>query len=202
MKIIAYGSYFAGDKVLKMEYLSICFILELEASKGVEFIMKIYITTGTLDYLMKLKNDYPTEKMLLLEGEDYAVLLHETAGEPLFNEPRKYDVLDSTGDFGGKFAVFNNIPVTEEGRPIFEYRFSQRARLIEKEPGFVAIRVLRPLSNDTYIIMTLWESEKHFKGWQQSKAHQKRGKQEEIIQQKTIFPRPSYVTTYIIPKQN
>jgi heme-degrading monooxygenase HmoA len=168
--------------------------------------VKMYITTGTTDYLTKLKNDHPAEKMLLLENEDYTILLHETMGKSVFNEPREYEVLDSVGDLGGKFAVCNNIPVTDEGRPIFEYRFNQRARLIEKEPGFVAIRVLRPLSNDTYIIMTLWESEKHFKNWQQSKAyekaHQKRGKQEEIEQQKTIFPRPSYVTTYIIPKQN
>nr|WP_083978980.1 antibiotic biosynthesis monooxygenase [Bacillus alveayuensis] len=168
--------------------------------------MKMYITTGTTDYLTKLKNDYPAENMLLLENEDSAILLHETAGKSVFNEPREYEVLDSVGDFGGKFAVCNNIPVTDEGRPIFEYRFNQRARLIEKEPGFVAIRVLRPLSNDTYIIMTLWESEKHFNAWQQSKAyekaHQKRGKQEGMDQQKTIFPRPSYVTTYIIPEQH
>jgi heme-degrading monooxygenase HmoA len=167
---------------------------------------KMYITTGTLEYLQKLKEEDPNANMLLLEGEDNAVLLHETSEETVFVEPRQYEVLDAVGPLGGSFAVFNNIPVTDEGKPLFEYRFSQRARLIEKEPGFVAIRVLRPLSNDTYIIMTLWESEEHFKNWQRSKAYEKaheRGKvAKQDEQQPTIFPRPSYVTMYTVVRQN
>lgn len=167
---------------------------------------KMYITTGTLEYLHSVKEKYANENMVLLEGGDYAVLLHETDGETVFQEPRHYEVLDAVGELGGAFAVFNNIPVTDEGRPLFEYRFSQRARLIEKEPGFVAIRVLRPLSNDTYIIMTFWEGKEHFQNWQRSKAYEKAherreaAKQEE--QQPTIFPRPSYVTTYTVIREN
>lgn len=74
------------------------------------------------------------------------MLIHETEGNSLFHEPRPYEVLDAVGLLGGEFIVCNNIPVTDEGRPLFEHRFNQRARLIEKEPGFVAIRVLRPLN--------------------------------------------------------
>jgi heme-degrading monooxygenase HmoA len=166
---------------------------------------KIFITNGTIDYLHQLRERYPSETMLLLSEGDGALLVHETDGETVFNEPRPYEVLDAAGELGGAFAVFNNIPVTDEGRPLFEHRFSQRARLIEKEPGFVAIRVLRPLKSDTYIIMTLWENETAFKNWQQSKAyekaHQKRGTEEGSGQQPSIFPRPSYVTTYVIANE-
>ncbi|ANB56469.1 antibiotic biosynthesis monooxygenase family protein [Anoxybacillus sp. B7M1] len=163
---------------------------------------KIYVTTGTRDYLQKLKDSYAHETMLLLEGEDGAALFHETDGSTVFQEPRHYEVIDAVGNLGGSFAVLNHIPVTDEGRPLFEYRFSQRAGLIEKEPGFVAIRVLRPLSNDTYIIMTLWEGKEHFQNWQRSrafeKAHHERKAKEEEGQQVKLFPRPSYVTTYSI----
>jgi heme oxygenase (mycobilin-producing) len=164
---------------------------------------KMYITTGTKDYLQQLKNSHPGETMLLLEGEEDAVLLHETAGETVFQEPRAYEVIDAVGPLAGAFVVCNNIPVTDEGRPLFEYRFQQRTRLIEQEPGFAAIRVLRPLSNDTYIIMTLWDGKEHFERWQRSqaftKAHQQ-GKETKPAGLR-LFPRPSYVMTYVVAKE-
>lgn len=164
--------------------------------------MKLYITYGTVDYLAKLVKNNPEQQLLLMSNQDTAVLFHESNGESIFKEPKKYEVLDSTGDITkGSFAVLNNIPVSDEGRPLFEKRFSERARLIENEPGFTAIRVLRPSRSDTYIILTLWESEQHFKAWQDSKAyehaHKKRGSSDGIDHQ-SIFPRPSYVTTYSI----
>lgn len=160
----------------------------------------LYITYGTVDYLEKLAKKHTDEILLLMANKDTAVLFHESTGATIFNEPKKYEVLDSTGDITkGSFAVLNNIPVTDEGRPLFEKRFSERARLIEKQLGFSAIRVLRPTRGDTYIILTLWESEQHFKAWQDSMAyehaHKKRGT-EDGVDRKSIFPRPSYVTTY------
>ncbi|MEE3948780.1 heme-degrading monooxygenase HmoB [Bacillus wiedmannii] len=126
----------------------------------------------------------------------------------------KYDVLDAAGEFKGQpgYIVCNNISVTDEGRPVFENRFKNRAGLIENEPGFQAIRVLRPLSNDTYVILTMWETEQNFKDWTESRsfenAHKKRPAQAEgqtqaqaqahphAEQQKSIFSRPSFVTTF------
>ncbi|GAB6560373.1 heme-degrading monooxygenase HmoB [Bacillus mobilis] len=125
-----------------------------------------------------------------------------------------YDVLDAVGEFKGQagYIVCNNISVTDEGRPVFENRFKNRAGLIENEPGFQAIRVLRPLSNDTYVILTMWETEQNFKDWTESRsfenAHKKRPAQAEgqgqaqaqahphAEQQKSIFSRPSFVTTF------
>ncbi|MED0887193.1 heme-degrading monooxygenase HmoB [Bacillus mycoides] len=126
----------------------------------------------------------------------------------------QYDVLDAVGEFKEQsgYIVCNNISVTDDGRPVFENRFKNRAGLIENEPGFQAIRVLRPLSNDTYVILTMWETEQNFKDWTESRsfenAHKKRPAQAEgqaqaqaqahphAEQQKSIFSRPSFVTTF------
>ncbi|AYF05197.1 MULTISPECIES: heme-degrading monooxygenase HmoB [Bacillus] len=124
----------------------------------------------------------------------------------------QYDVLDAVGEFKGQpgYIVCNNISVIDEGRPVFENRFKNRAGLIENEPGFQAIRVLRPLSNDTYVILTMWETEQNFKDWTESRsfenAHKKRPVQAEgqaqaqavphAEQPKSIFSRPSFVTTF------
>jgi heme-degrading monooxygenase HmoA len=163
--------------------------------------MNIYMTTGTYDYLQQLQEKHKNETMVILKSdEDQAVLLHETESTEIFNEGRDYEVIDQSGDLqGAGFAVLNNIPVSDEGRPLFEYRFQNRTKLIDNEPGFVAIRVLRPISSDTYIILTLWKQEADFLNWKNSKAydnaHKKRGTSEGIDQQ-SILPRPSYVTKY------
>lgn len=164
--------------------------------------MNVFITSGTFEYMQSIKEKHPNEGMVLMSEEETTLLIHETEGDTLFAEPRRYEVIDASGELGhGGFAVFNNIPVTEEGRPVFEYRFKNRARLIEQEAGFGAIRVLRPLSSDTYCILTIWEKESDFLNWQSSqayeKAHVKRGTDKGIDKERPqIFPRPSYVTKY------
>ncbi len=64
---------------------------------------------------------------------DQFALVHETDGDTIFKEGHAYEVLDASANLADSgFAVLNNISVTDEGRPLFEQRFSQRARLIAK----------------------------------------------------------------------
>jgi heme-degrading monooxygenase HmoA len=88
-------------------------------------------------------------------AEDSGLLYEDSVGEMNISEG---------------FAVLNNIAVTEKSRPVFEDRFQKRARLIEQEPSFQAIRILRTLSDDTYVIITIGKNEESFKNWQKSKA--------------------------------
>ncbi|OAS83968.1 MULTISPECIES: antibiotic biosynthesis monooxygenase family protein [Metabacillus] len=158
--------------------------------------MKLYITYGTVDYLAKLAKAHIDKNLRLMANTDTGVLFHETEQKSIFKEPKTYDVLDSTGKLSnGKYAVLNNIPVSYEGRPLFEKRFSDRARLIEKEPGFSAIRVLRPSKGDTYIILTLWENEHYFTAWQKSKSFDT-GSIKSSVGIPQPFSHPHYVTKY------
>ncbi|WML51514.1 antibiotic biosynthesis monooxygenase [Neobacillus sp. PS3-12] len=165
--------------------------------------MNVYITVGTLGYLKTIKAKNSQESIAIMENDDTALLLHETEGETVFKEPRKYEVLDSSGSIGIEgFVIFNNIPVTDEGRPIFEYRFKNRSKQIENEPGFIAIRVLRPLSSNTYIVLTVWENETAFSNWKNSSsfkgAHNKQAEEIGAQPQHQIFSSPSYTTTYTL----
>lgn len=166
--------------------------------------MNLYIASGTINYLQHIKEQHPSEFMVLMNNNDSAILVHETEGESIFNQPREYEVIDSTGSMNhAGFAVLNNIPVTDEGRPLFEDRFLNRPRLIENEPGFAAVRVLRPVSSNTYVILTLWENEEAFIKWKDSKAyehaHKKRGTEAGIDTAKpAIFESSSYVSQYYI----
>ena len=172
--------------------------------------LNMYFTSGTEDYLKKIIEDNKKENLLFMHNEDTSLLAHETEGNSIFKAPRKYEVIISTGAIivPSGFAVFNHIPVTDEGRPLFEYHYKNRAKLIEKEPGFLAIRVLRPSRLDTYIIFTLWKNESAFKQWQTSNSfseadfHLNTGEKGEK-KQPNIFLRPSFVTKYkIYEKKN
>lgn len=163
--------------------------------------MNIYLTSGTPEFMYSLKKKHSGERMFVLHGQGNTVLLHETTGKTIFQTPHKYEVVDSSGELSDEgYFVLNNIPVTDEGRPIFEHRFNNRARAIENEPGFVAIRVLRPVESDTYIILTEWTGPNSFEAWQTSqaynKAHEKRGTDDGIDKRPNIFSSASYVTTY------
>ncbi|MBM7694034.1 heme-degrading monooxygenase HmoA [Peribacillus deserti] len=169
--------------------------------------MNVFITAGTADYLSIIKKKHTQEHMILMNGMEDALLLHETEGKSVFSQPRKYEVVESAGELSEHgFVVMNNIPVTDEGRPIFEYRFKNRAGLIENEPGFIAIRVLRPLNSNTYVILTVWNKPEDFANWQNSqsfsKAHAKKeGAPADHAPQQTIFSGSSYVTKYSISEE-
>ena len=163
--------------------------------------MELYRWTGSSERAAEIRREMPAAQFTALADAEETVLLMESENAKLPEGFSAYHVLNAVGKLdGGNYAVFNNIPVANEGREIFEARFQNRAGMVEKEPGFVAIRVLRPLDADTYIILTLWQDEKSFKDWQQSQAyghaHAKRGTAEGIDKRPNIFPRPSFVKTY------
>lgn len=162
--------------------------------------MNVVKWVGSLENAQVQLQELPEEARLFANQEKALILLE---GNDLPEIGESYDVLDQSGDLlKGQFAVLNHIPVSDEGRTLFEERFQKRAKLIEHEPGFVAIRVLRPLQSDTYVILTIWDTASSFQQWQQSnayeKAHAKRGTQQGIDQRPNIFPRPSFVATYTL----
>ncbi|NPC92089.1 antibiotic biosynthesis monooxygenase [Bacillus sp. WMMC1349] len=163
--------------------------------------MNFYITYGTVDFLKKLAKQHDLEHMLFMKGNDSAILFQEATGKSVFQAPHHYEVIHQSGTLDPSgFAVLNNIPVTFEGRPLFETRFKNRAEKVEHQPGFKALRMLRPTEGDIYIVLTLWETEQAFQDWKNStsflEAHKKHHSAEGINHDGTIFSRPSYIRSY------
>lgn len=166
--------------------------------------MNLHVTYGDPAALKAVLNGLADDGIIMMEQGNEAVLIQENEASASFADADSYTVLDTSGELAdGAFAVFNNIPVTAEGQELFEERFMGRARKIEDTEGFGAIRVLRPLDSDTYVILTIWQDEHAFKNWQTSDAyahaHKKRGTEDGIDKKPNIFARPSFVTTYCKP---
>lgn len=158
-----------------------------------------YLTTGTRDFLETIAKKH--EDVILSHGSGHSVLFHETAGPSIFQTPRSYQVISAIGELQPiGYFVLNNIPVTDEGRPIFEYRFTSRQSKLEEQPGFVAFRLLRPIDGDTYIVLTEWEDPAHFEQWKESQdfkgSHSKNQEPANETNAAQIFASQSYVTTY------
>ncbi|OIK10103.1 antibiotic biosynthesis monooxygenase [Bacillus sp. MUM 116] len=167
--------------------------------------MNIYITVGTYDFLKSIEKKYPSETMITMTGGNGALLLHETNGETVFNEPRKYEVFESMGDIqNGSMVILSNFPVTDEGRPLFEHYFKEKGQSIENEQGFIAFRALRPKVSNTYVILTVWENEASFHSWQNtlsiSTKKRKQKAESGIDTQPHMFDSDPYATQYTASK--
>lgn len=164
--------------------------------------MNIYLTSGTKDFMETLRKRYLNETLIVMHGDGNSVLLHETEGKSFFQTPRRYEVVSAIGALNEEgFFAFNNVPVSEEGRPIFEHRLQSKIGKIEEEPGFVAFRLLRPLKSDTFIVLTQWETSAFFDSWKNTdtyhQVHESNESGASLDRMPHIFSSAAYVTTYI-----
>lgn len=155
--------------------------------------MNLYITSGTPEFMESIKKKHPRESIFLLHGIGNSVLIHETSKKTIFQAPRKYEIMESYGNLSENgFFALKHIPVSDEGRPIFEFQYTSLTNTIQKEPGFIALRVLKPLKSDTYIILTEWTGPNSFEVWEKrvqlNFSH--------IANKQTMFSGVPYVSTY------
>ncbi|MFP7494831.1 antibiotic biosynthesis monooxygenase [Terribacillus saccharophilus] len=163
--------------------------------------MNAYFTNGTTEFLRQLKHKEQA-KIWVFEGEG-ALAYTEDPHAAKFATPRTYEHVTGTGDIPDDgYIAINNIPVTDEGRPIFEDVFKQRAGKIDQTPGFHALRVLRPQSGNTYLVLTAWEDKQRFEDWKKSEAFQHAHKKDDKQPKRPPFSAgPAYVTTYHIDNE-
>ena len=64
------------------------------------------------------------------------------------------------------YVVTNRVTVASEWREKFEERFHQRAGQVDKQPGFIRMDIMRPISEETpYLVVTVWEDRLAFDNW-------------------------------------
>lgn len=157
----------------------------------------IHFTVGTRDFLEKSRLN--NENLIITFGAGETMLIEEATGQSSsFVTPRSYRVIDSIGTLEEVgFFVLNHIPVTDQGKPIFEHNFKNRESNLEDFAGFVAFRLLKPLTGDTYIVLTEWTDRRYFEMWKESQSFKKaHDKKPATSEGPHIFSSASYVKTY------
>lgn len=161
------------------------------------------MTNGTVDFLQKLQQKHPEANMLVMENANGGLAYYEGNNDDLFEEERVYETVDQVGELKPDgYVVMNNIPVTDEGRPIFEDRFKNRKGNIEGMPGFTALRILRPLQSSTYVVLTQWEDANSFQNWKSSQAFEQAHQNTDAHKRDrpSFSAGPAYVTQYNLVK--
>lgn len=74
----------------------------------------------------------------------------------------------------------NTFEVPPGAGPELEKRFANRAGTVEKSPGFLGFKLLRPVNaEDRYFVVTQWDSDEAFQAWvrnHSAEAHSGYGK--------------------------
>ncbi|MRH44146.1 antibiotic biosynthesis monooxygenase [Aquibacillus halophilus] len=160
--------------------------------------MKAFMTNGTLDYLTRIDKQHPNLSLFLMYDQDNTLAYYEDEGPTIFDTPREFEIIVSKGELKNDgFVVMNNIPVTDEGKPIFESQFKQRAGMIEDTPGFYALRVLRPTRGNKYVVMVQWKDSQSYQEWKNSEAFSKSHSKTTKAKEKPSYSAgPSYAINY------
>jgi heme oxygenase (mycobilin-producing) len=126
----------------------------------------LYIALGTPDFMQTLKAKYKKENMIVAFNEVNTILIHETDKKTKFAAPKKYEVIAEEGALAehGYFALIY-VSIMSEQHRVFEDRFQQRKHGIKEEPGFVAFRLLRPINDTDYLVLTEWTGAGSFEAW-------------------------------------
>lgn len=129
-------------------------------------VKKIYITTGTYDYLWRLFQRHKKRSLIFMHNHEHALLLDETVKQSIFQLPSTYEMIAEGGELVNKgFAHFYYYPVLEEEREFFEHHIL-KANIFGPFPrGLIAYRFLRPVKKHAYLFFTLWEKEVDFRLW-------------------------------------
>lgn len=169
--------------------------------------MNFYITSGSMDFMKSLRQKYANENMVAMDGQGNSLLLHETTGPTLFQSSRQYDKIAEFGTLSEEgFFALHHIPVTDDGRPIFEHWMLSRIDEIEDEPGFIAYRLLRPKGRNTFIFLTEWSKKVFFELWQDSISYKKIIKDAKdgmgLDKKPHIFTSAPYIRSYKAKKED
>lgn len=164
--------------------------------------MKAYMTNGTYQFLKELTKKYPNIHFYFMNSASGSLAYYEGVGKSLFVSGREYEMVIQTGNVLDEgFVIMNNIPVTEEGMPVFENHFKERQGRIDSMPGFQAFRLLRPTKGNVYVVLTQWASKQDFERWKNSDDFAKSHK-DQVVKPPAYFADRPFVTQYMMIKED
>ncbi|MFB1052194.1 antibiotic biosynthesis monooxygenase [Paraliobacillus sp. JSM ZJ581] len=132
--------------------------------------MKAYMTNGTLKYLDHISKQHPNVDLFIMHNVYTSLAYYEVKQEiSLFHQARVYDVFLSIGELQEHgFISMRHIPLTDDGKPIFEDEWKKKIDMLHTHKELYAYRILKPTHGNTYIVCMQWKDEQSFREWETS----------------------------------
>lgn len=132
--------------------------------------MFMFMTTGTFHFLKTVTDKHPKIHFHFMKSGASTLVLYESKKKKsVFVSGRSYEVLHINGDINKKgFVTTEVIPVMEDSMPVFEERTLKLMPKFKSINGLVALRFLKQLKSNQYVIFQQWESEQYYFEWKNS----------------------------------
>lgn len=155
------------------------------------------MTTGTVDFLLKLIEKHQEIEFKLMHNMDGGLLYYEhVKKKSIFQAGRRFEIIDNLGSLQETgYVLMNHIPVPDESKPLVEKRFYERKQMLDIVTGFQAYRFLRPVKGNMYIALTQWETKKDFERWKETDIFSEGHKVEKVKSSSYLF-KNSYSAFY------
>lgn len=128
--------------------------------------MKVYMTNGTLPFLMKLAEKHKQISFHFMRSDSSTLAYYEGIKKRIFAAGREFEAINSTGDIAENgFVMMDHIPIPSDTQPVFENSFHEIRQTIVTAIGFQALRLLKPRRGNTYIILTQWNHKSSYEEW-------------------------------------
>lgn len=135
--------------------------------------MHAFTTSGTLPFLKNLTEAHPRlEFFFMNSGNSWFVYYEQEKKKSIFVSGRTYTILHTYGKLQKKgFVTMEHIPVTDDGVDVFKERYQQISSVLEKRSGVQAMRLLKQVKRQEYVVLTQWETERYEADWRRSSAY-------------------------------
>jgi|SRR5699024_3895774 len=160
--------------------------------------MRAYMTSGTLDFLEKIAAKQSHLSFFYMTRASSTLAYYEDSenSKSVFAAGRAFDIMISKGEVLEEgYVVMNHIPITEEGKPVFENRLKQREEPIGLLKGLQAFRLLKPMKGNIYIIFSQWTSKDDYDDWKQTEDY-KTSLENHAVKPPAYFASRPFINTY------
>lgn len=158
--------------------------------------MNAYMTSGTIDFLMKMIDEHPRLSFFIMTGDGSPLIYYEHQQKNIFSAGRAYQIVIEAGDIEEVgYVTMHHVPVADESKPVFENRLTSRKNQLDSIPGLQAYRLLKPFKGDTYILLIQWKKRADYEVFKDSN-HFTKVRDLLTIKQPAYFLEQSYLSTY------
>lgn len=132
--------------------------------------MYTFMTTGTAKFLKTVTETHPTLQFHYMKSGTSTLVLYESSKKKsIFVSGRSLENLYAHGKIHHRgFVAMDFIPVMEDTMPVFEERTVKVLPDLQQMKGLVALRFLKQLKSNQYVILTQWEKERNYIDWKNS----------------------------------
>ena len=132
--------------------------------------MRVYMTNGTLSFLIKLVKKHPNIKFFFMRNEQGVLVYYEGAKKKVFSAGRTFQTLQQVGTIKQKgYVMTEHVPIQGDSKPLFERQLPSFVESLAQATGIIAVRILKQRWRNHYVIFTQWENKSDYETWEEQR---------------------------------